>query len=311
MTECERLILNGTFTRDFFKPEVRCDFLVDEKRKKIWAIEIDLLLQFDKVCKKHGLRYWLAGGTLLGAIRHQGFIPWDDDIDVFMPRADYEKLMGLASEFEEPYFLQTPFTDPGYFFGFLKLRNTNSTYISPMFVYQGIHQGIPIDIFAFDDHIPSNDGEKRFDEIMSALLANSTYMRMSNPHLDEKDQRRVAAYPGGDPMQRYLDSQAACQADNGKGSAWVWTPTGAPYGYKHCVYRKSDCTETVSMPFSGFDFPVPKGFDGVLKCEYGDYMQLPPKEKRGVWHSNSIVEPDLPYAQVLKEKFGVTVSDLK
>ena len=77
MTECERLIANGTFTRDFFKPEVRCDFLVDEKRKKLWAIQLDLLAQFDQVCCMHGLKYCAIGGTifykptLFGAYRDQ------------------------------------------------------------------------------------------------------------------------------------------------------------------------------------------------------------------------------------------------
>lgn len=94
MTECERIIKDGILPKSFFLPETICDFHVDEKRKKMWAIGIDMLVKFDEVCRKHELRYSLAFGSLLGVVRHKGFIPWDDDIDVVMPREDYEKLKG-------------------------------------------------------------------------------------------------------------------------------------------------------------------------------------------------------------------------
>lgn len=141
MTECERFVKDGLFTPDFFRPEVRCDFLVDENRKKIWAIELDLLIKFDAVCKKHNLKYFLMYGSLLGAVRHKGFIPWDDVLDVAMPKEDYEKFLTLANEFDHPYFLQTPYTDNGYFFSFAKLINDNTSAISKMFAFQNFHKG--------------------------------------------------------------------------------------------------------------------------------------------------------------------------
>lgn len=147
MTECERIIERGILPREFFESEVRNDFYVSTKRKKVWAVELDILLQFDKVCKKHGLRYFLDGGTLLGAVRHKGFIPWDDDLDVIVSRDDYEKLMGLSGEFSEPYFMQTPYTSPGSFYSFIKLRNSNTSAIDKPFVFQGFNMGMVIDVF--------------------------------------------------------------------------------------------------------------------------------------------------------------------
>ena len=114
MTEIERIVKRGVITEDFLKEEKRGDFTVTAKRKRVWAVILDLIVEFDSVCRKHNLRYFLDSGSLLGAIRHGGFIPWDDDIDVTMPREDYEKFIRLNDEFKHPYFLQTPYSDPEY-----------------------------------------------------------------------------------------------------------------------------------------------------------------------------------------------------
>ena len=87
MTESERIIKEGILPETFFEPESRCEFYVDETRKKIWAIELDLYLELMRVCKKYDLTIWADGGTLLGAVRHNGFIPWDDDMDLILNSA--------------------------------------------------------------------------------------------------------------------------------------------------------------------------------------------------------------------------------
>ena len=85
MTECERIINDGILPESFFKEESLCDFPVTKERKKIWAVNVDLLCRFDSVCRKHHLRYSVAFGSLLGIVRHHGFIPWDDDIIIRLP----------------------------------------------------------------------------------------------------------------------------------------------------------------------------------------------------------------------------------
>ena len=124
MTECERIVKSGFTSEKYLQPETRNGFYVDTTRKKVWLIALDLLHQFDSICQKYSLRYYLMFGSLLGAVRHNGFIPWDDDVDVAMPREDYEKIMKLKNEFKHPYFLQNPYSDNGYYQSFMKLRNS-------------------------------------------------------------------------------------------------------------------------------------------------------------------------------------------
>ena len=119
---------------DFFKEEVRNDYTVSPKMKKIWAVELDLLDQLDRVCQKYDIPWYLSGGSLLGAVRHHGYIPWDDDIDLMMYRKDFDRLCEVAEdEFAEPYFFQTEETDPGAMRGHAQLRNSSTCllYTSP------------------------------------------------------------------------------------------------------------------------------------------------------------------------------------
>ena len=113
--------------------------------------QLNILKYFIKVCEKHNLQYFLVGGSTLGAIRHKGFIPWDDDIDVGMPRKDYDKFVELQSEFEgTPYFIQTFKTDPCYIYNYGKLRDSSTTFIENTFKQHRINHGVWIDIFPID-----------------------------------------------------------------------------------------------------------------------------------------------------------------
>ena len=115
--------LNINLPQNFLDEETRCGFTISEKLKEVWAVELDLLSEFDRVCKKYGIKYIASGGTMLGAARHHGFIPWDDDVDLMMMRDEYDKLCEIApTEFKHPYFFQTEDTDPGFMRYFARLR---------------------------------------------------------------------------------------------------------------------------------------------------------------------------------------------
>lgn len=299
MTEIERIMSTGVLPEDFFKEEVRCDFLVDEKRKKLWAVEIDLLVEFDRVCKKHNLKYFLMGGSLIGAMRHNGFIPWDDDIDVAMLREDYEKLLKIgASEFKEPYFLQTPQTDEGYYFSFAKLRNSNTSAISHAFRYEKFNQGILMDIFPLDNCM-LDDLEERFNKINALVTDNSTYMRMSNPNPSEADKERISKHSGRNPMDVYNEIQSIAMQYKDIETEYVSTAVLTAYKYDTLLYKKSWFDEIIYKDFEGIEFAIPKMYDEALRVQYGDYMQLPPKEKRGQCHSTTLFNADVPYKELI------------
>lgn len=142
----------------FLDEEIRCDYTVSSKMKELWAVELDLLAEADRVCKKYELTYWANGGTMLGAVRHHGFIPWDDDIDIMMPRKDYDKFCEVAKkEFSDPYFFQTEYSDPTSFRTHAQLRNSRTTCIllSEVKLNRKFNQGIFLDIFPID-RIPDN-----------------------------------------------------------------------------------------------------------------------------------------------------------
>ncbi len=160
-------ILKLKFPESFWQEEPRT-LLVSEQRKRFWGVLLDLYAEVARVCEKNGLRYFAGGGTLLGALRHRGMIPWDDDIDLLMPRDDYERLCKIApTAFRAPYFWQTNATDPGSARGHAQLRNSSTTGILKDEMVNGralfdFNQGLFIDIFPLDCLPDDPDERKRF-----------------------------------------------------------------------------------------------------------------------------------------------------
>lgn len=124
---------------------------IDPQLRRLQLGELDILNEFVRICEKHNLTYYLVGGTLLGAVRHQGFIPWDDDIDVGMPREDYDRFAQIAvQELAPHYFYQSPDTDPCYFLSYAKIRKNGTEIYEERFKNAKFHKGIFIDIFPLD-----------------------------------------------------------------------------------------------------------------------------------------------------------------
>ena len=299
MTERERIIRDGILPESFFEEEVQCEFTVTRERKKIWAVGIDLLVKFDSVCRKHNLQYSLAFGSILGYIRHHGFIPWDDDIDVVMPRADYEKLKEYKDEFEQPYFLQFPREDEGYYFSFAKLRNSNTTGVSFPFRYEHFNQGLFLDIFPLDNYKGQNLQEN-VDKINHLIAECSALMRYSNPHPDEVDLKKMAQFPikrDGQEVASELDIVLRQYEGERTDKYIAWCcPV---YSSERMTFDKVLFDDLIEVDFYGHMVFIPRNYDEVLRITYGNYMEFPPVENRGTWHSTSVFDPDTPYKDTL------------
>lgn len=300
MTEIERIIEKGIIPKNFLNEETRCDYEVDCDKKKIWLIELDLLLELDRICKKHNIRYFLGGGTLLGAARHKGFIPWDDDIDVNMLRADYERFREVAPhEFEEPYFFQSPETDDGYYFSYFKLRNSNTTAISRAFRDCSFNQGIGLDIFPFDKARWETASERQ--EKIGALIAdNSAYMRMKMQNPTEEDKAKIASYSGRNPMENYREIERIASLYENSDAEYISNAVFTAFKWERGIYPKELFESFDTLDFEGFSIPVPKNYEKVLEIHYGDWKKLPPPEKRVTVHSQSEIDPNISYKEYLK-----------
>lgn len=305
--------LNIVIEKEFLKEENRCGYVVTSEMKKVWSVELDLLDMFSKVCEKHCLKWFVHAGTMLGAIRHKGFIPWDDDIDVAMPRADYLKLCSIAEEeFIHPYFFQTETTDRFFCRNFARLRNSETTAIQEwekVFRYP-YNQGIFIDVFPLDN-LPDDEvaRDRYYEEVqyyhdMSWQMRNYVYFF----HIDKsvginkmvKREGKHLLYKYFQRQKRnYLNYLNKCdellQRYNDCSTNWVGESIIPPLG--RWVWRKEWVTETVLMPFEMLKVPVPIGYEECLKSGFGENWSIPKQMPN--MHGGVLFDVDKSYTEYL------------
>ena len=137
---------------EFYKEEIRCGYTVDEKTKRVWAVQLEMLDEVERICKANGLKYFADSGTLIGAIRHEGYIPWDDDADIAMLREEYEKFRAVADEMDASVcYFQDHYNAPEYLWQYGKLRRTGTSFVRAGQEHMKGKTGVFIDIVVLDD----------------------------------------------------------------------------------------------------------------------------------------------------------------
>ena len=258
------------------------DYLADAPLvKQVHNIQMHILYRFKELCEKYHLTYYLMYGTLLGAVRHQGKIPGDDDIDVAMPREDYDKFLQIAdNELESPFFLQTPTNDNCFYGGYCKLMNLDTSAIIEQNWWTDCREGISIDVFPLDHGYVNKNRERKknrkivFYQRLLLAKAYGYFARFRDmPLLVWKAYKYWGKLYAKEKLVQLLDE--ACK--EGDKSA------DAPYGiYTHYTpgspmkqFSPKDFKETLSMRYEELNMPVPSGYAHILKTRYGkDYMHI-------------------------------------
>ncbi|HIY01640.1 MAG TPA: LicD family protein [Candidatus Blautia faecipullorum] len=263
----------------FLDEEVRCGYTVTKQMKEVWAVELDLAVQLLDVCKRHNIQVFAEAGTLLGAARHKGFIPWDDDMDFCMMRSEYDKFCKIApAEFKEPYFFQTGYTEPECMRGHAQLRNSMTTGIIK--VEAGMHdfnQGIFIDIFPLDELYDDNKGfkqqKKRADHAQDMFQRINDYLYTKH----KKNFLKLVYCKIADMMCSRADwfnkYEQSLQEANGKGNERVSLLCLMPVALKYARI-KTAYDKVEMLPFENLTFPAPAGYESVLADLYGDWHKF-------------------------------------
>ena len=271
----EKLPIQIHLDDSFFLEEEKCGYKITAQSKKLWAVLLDLMVQFDAVCREHNIRYTIDSGTLLGAVRHGGFIPWDNDIDVAMLRSEYEKLCKIAPKtFKEPYFWQTNQTDSGSMRRHAQLRNSLTTDIlrsemehdNPLYVF---NQGVFLDVFVLDE-VPDNPDELQWfrDELqqyVDVLWEFKDSYRLGN---------KIPFWLEFAQKQAYDEFERTVARYNGSGMKRVGHISLMPYRKESALIPKETYEDFVNYNFEGYTFLGVKDYDTILAGFYGNWHEM-------------------------------------
>lgn len=290
------------FPLGYFKDEYREGFLVESMVKRAWAAQMEVLGHIIRICEKYDIKYWAMWGTLLGAIRHSGYIPWDDDLDIAMKRVDYDRFLQVAkNELPDGYVVMSPYTEPEWKEQITRVNNSHSIKFTDDFLdeYHGFPYSTGIDIFPYD-YVPDSESQCREQANLIDLVVKT------REHVIEKNNRVETGEYNGEldevisfglknletlfgfefNKEVYLDNQLLCLYDQ----------LSASYGDESCTYmtclaerakrqeKNSDFLvpaflfdETIDHDFEGFSIKVPKYYEIVVSMCYGKNFMTPIK----------------------------------
>lgn len=282
-----------------------------KKLEKLHKLQFEMLAEVVRICEKHDLTYYLSSGTLLGAVRHQGFIPWDDDLDLSMPYQDYLLFLKVAkAELSDKYFLQNSDTDINFHFSFSKIRMNNTTMMSWSELFTHCHHGVWIDIFPIA--FIKNRLDFKFKKLLVSILNFFQIDELYNSDDDKKEYKEICGRPG--VLLIDLFHRISIRKRQRMHSKLLKILLGAKKGkyFTECWCALTSIHDaeiiTASKPckmnFEGRYLNCFPGWDKYLRGEYGDYMTPPPEAQRG-GHGIMVIDFDRDYTyyqQLFEEK---------
>ena len=266
---------------------------------------LSILKEFDRVCRLLNIPYVLFAGTLLGAVRHEGFIPWDDDLDILMFREDYELFLREAEGIldTKTFFLQKEFSAHWPMF-FSKLRLNNTACLEQYHPKDPqTHQGIYMDIFPCDNAVETNFGRKLQFLASKVVIAKSLSRRGYDT--DSLQKKMFIGICKMLPMRPFLKLTKRGKKD----SETVHSFFAGASGYSKNVFPRSFFAESVYVPFEDGMYPISKKYDELLQIIYGDYMTLPSPEQRVIKRHAILVDTEISYEKYRHYRDGMKFKD--
>lgn len=261
--------------------------------RKLQLTQLEIAKEIKRICDQNDIHYFMDGGTLLGAVRHKGFIPWDDDMDFGMLRTEYNKFLKAAeTQLRPDFFLQTWDTDAGYGYPFAKIRMNNTLYLEKVSQYSSGHNGIFVDIFPYDC-CPSDRGLWRIQRCELTILKTLLKIKSNYKPWDDQEKMNIKRWIAYIPIRiisfgvrrQWLKKRYGTIAikyngmsSEGQVFAQVAEKTG------RWVMKKKFFDSYVELPFEEIYFSAPVDYNCFLSCGYGDFMKIPPVEKRNNIH---------------------------
>lgn len=254
--------------------------------QELKVIEFEMLKMFDGFCQENNIRYYLSHGTLLGAIRYGKFIPWDDDVDLLVPREDYNRMIEIFQD-SEKYRLFAFEKDERYRFPFAKLCDMTTLKVEHGYD-NGLNLGVDIDLFPLDEW--NNNLKKAKNEVRKINLYMTGLSLSKIVNLDSVNSVRHLVKRIAIVICKIIGSRffirniikLSCK-DNSTKCKYVGCKAWCVYGAKGIIPSEA-FDEMIEIEFEGEMFPAPVGYDAYLRCLYGDYMPEPPKEKQKTHH---------------------------
>jgi phosphorylcholine metabolism protein LicD len=298
------------FASTYFQDEVKSGFFVPGMVKRGWAAQLEVLNEVDKLCQKHNIQYFAEWGTLLGTVRHQGFIPWDDDLDICMKREDYRRFIEIAkTELPPGYDIANVYTDIGFTDMLTRVLNERTIRMDDAFLeqYHDFPYVAGLDVFPLDFIAPNEQDDQMQIQLLDivATFSNSIDEKVvewgaATEYIQQIEQMCGCTFDKTKPLQQQLliliDRLSGLYTE--EEAEYI---TLMPLWKDHHTYRfpKEYYAQSIRMPFENLMIPVPIAYDEILKRKYGDYMRL---VKSGGGHDYPFFRKQ---EKILKERTGI------
>lgn len=308
------------FNEGYFEEETREGFVISSMMKRAWAAQLEVLEEIRRVCELLDLSYFADWGTMLGAVRHQGFIPWDDDLDVGMLRADYEVFLAKAPKLLQHWYeLKSVGSDPGHDIVKARLINGRHMNFEESFLEKFHHcpYVVGIDIFPVDNLPDQEEERESLRDALGLLLRVEASVPEEPPYGEDvlelmKDLERTFGIPVrwenrlGHEAKRMFDILSARYVS--QPTEYVTCMLAQAAGRKEYCCKREWYGSFLDMPFENTTIPVPVGYDGILRLNYGDDYMTP--KNMGSSHDYPFYkEQMLGLKEVMEQEFSTSLTE--